>query len=76
MHAHHWTPYPEGGDGEEICECCGARPGTLEAEASCDEPDPAGSEEQPPEPWVFWPGDHYDDMSGFDRPPPAEKPPA
>jgi len=71
---HHWVACPEAGDGEEICDACGARPGTLEAAGPCDAPD--AGDDTPPEPWEFWPGDRYDLMPGYEHPAGGTGPPA
>jgi hypothetical protein len=61
--AHHWTAYPEAGDGEEVCDACGARPGTPEADGPCYAPRP--DNETPPEPWEFWPGGSPEIIPGY-----------
>jgi hypothetical protein len=69
---HHWVAFPEAGEDEEICDACGARPGTHEAAGPCDVPD--AGEDTPPEPWEFWPGGNPEIMPGFDRPAGGKEP--
>jgi hypothetical protein len=56
--SHRWVACPEAGEGAEICDACGARPGTPEADGPCDEPRGRAY----PEPWDFWPGGIFGDI--------------
>jgi hypothetical protein len=56
MTPHRWIAVPEAGAGEQICDACGARPGTPEADGLCGAPEADAGGVMWPEPWDFWPG--------------------
>jgi hypothetical protein len=68
------VPFPEAGEDEDICDACGARPGTLEAAGPCDVPAEAG-DDAPREPWEFWPGGKPDLMPAYERQASGKEPP-